>query len=155
MGFYASYKAVFDAVKTALVYVAAVPAHDSVPEVPAHGVESIKTVIVGEQFSYGPLPKAIINAEPAAIVPAEMGSTINVSVFFSVVLVVQEYEPKDWFGDVIKPMGDVVDAVLADRTLGRVVRDVVPVGFAPGEIKFKDNKLLFGGIVRFAAVLWF
>jgi hypothetical protein len=49
----------------------------------------------------------------------------------------------------------VVDAVLADRTLGHVVRDVVPVGFSPGEIKFKDNKLLFGGIVRFAAVLWF
>jgi hypothetical protein len=165
--FYDSYKAVFEAVKSTLVYVPAVPevpavpAHDAVPEVPfvpgvpAHGVESIKTVIVGEQFSYGLLPKAIINAEPAPIAPVEMGGLLNVSVFFSVILVIQEYEPKDWFADVIKPMGDVVDAVLADRTLGHVVRDVVPVGFSPGEIKFKDNKLLFGGIVRFAAVLWF
>ena len=39
--FYDSYKAVFDAIKTALVYVPAVPevpavpAHDEVPEVPA------------------------------------------------------------------------------------------------------------------------
>ncbi len=167
MTFYSSYKAVFDAIKTTLVYVPAVPyspavpGHDDVPEVPevpavpAHGVSSIKTVVVGEQFSYGLLPKAIINAEPAPIAPAEMGGMLDVSVFFSVVLVVQEYEPKDWFVDVIAPMGDVVDALLADRTLGRVVKDVVPVGFAPGEIKFADNKVLYGGIVRFKAVLWF
>ena len=165
--FYSSYKAVFDAVKTVLVYVPAVPyspaipAHDGIPEVPevpavpARGVASIKTVIVGEQFTYGLLPKAIINAEPAPIAPAEMGGLLDVSVFFSVVLVIQEYEPKDWFADVIAPMGDVVDAVLVDRTLGHVVQDVVPVGFAPGEIKFADNKVLYGGIVRFKAVLWF
>jgi hypothetical protein len=167
MTFYSSYKAVFDAVKTVLVYVPAVPyspaipAHEGIPEVPevpavpARGVASIKTVIVGEQFSYGLLPKAIINAEPAPIAPAEMGGLLDVSVFFSVVLVIQEYEPKDWFADVIKPMGDVVDAVLVDRKLGGAVRDVVPVGFAPGEIKFADNKVLFGGIVRFKAVVWF
>jgi hypothetical protein len=110
---------------------------------------------VGEQFSYGDLPKAIINAEPAfPIAPLTMSAMLDVPVFFSVVLVVREYEPKDWFEDVIKPMGDVVDAVLADRTLGKKVKDVYPVGFAPGEIKFQD-KLLFGGIVRFKAVLWF
>ena len=167
MTFYISYKAVFDAIKAVLVYVPAVPevpavpAHDGIPEVPAvpgvsaHGVASIKTVIVGEQFSYGLLPKAIINAEPAPIAPVNMGGLLNVSVFFSVVLVIQEYEPKDWFVDVIAPMGDVVDAILADRKLGGKVKDIVPVGFAPGEIKFADNKVLFGGIVRFQAVLWF
>ena len=166
MGFYTDYKAVFDAVKSVLVYVPAVPevpavpAHDEIPEipmvpgVPASGVASIKTVIVGEQFSYGALPKAIINAEPSLVAPGEMGGMLDVSVVFSVILVVQEYEPKDWFVDIIKPMGDVVDAVLADRTLGRKVKDVSPTGFAPGEIKFGD-KLLFGGIVRFKAVLWF
>jgi hypothetical protein len=160
MGFYSDYKAVFDAVKTVLVYVPAVPevpAHDEVPLIPgapAHGVASIKTVIVGEQFSYGALPKAIINAEPSLISPAEMGGMLDVSVFFSVILAVREYEPKDWFEEVIKVMGDVVDAVLANRTLGGKVKDVYPVGFAPGEIKFAD-KLLFGGIVRFQAVLWF
>jgi len=69
---YDSYKPVFDAVKSALVYVPAVPyspaiaAHDDVPEVPeilavpARGVASIKTVIVGEQFSYGLLPKQLL-----------------------------------------------------------------------------------------------
>ena len=166
MGFYSDYKAVFDAVKAVLVYVPAVaevpavPAHDEIPEVPmvpgvpARGVASIKTVIVGEQFSYGALPKAIISAEPALIAPNTMGNMLDVKVFFSVILAVREYEPKDWFEEVIKPMGDVVDAILADRTLGKKVKDVSPVGFAPGEIKFSD-KLLFGGIVRFQAVLWF
>jgi hypothetical protein len=52
-------------------------------------------------------------------------------------------------------MGDVVDAILADRTLGRKVKDCYPIGFAPGEIKFEKDKVLFGGIVRFQAVLWF
>ena len=154
--FYDSYKPVFDAVKAALVYVPAVPEVPGVPEVPARGVQSIKTVIVGEQYSYGSLPKAIINAEAAfPIAPLTMGELLGVPVFFSVVLVVREYEPKDWFVDVIAPMSDVVDAILADRKLGGVVKDVYPVGFAPGEIKFEKDKTLFGGIIRFKAELWF
>ena len=167
LGFYTDYKAIFDAVKTILVYapavaeVPAVPAHDeepeipAVPAVPASGVVSIQTVLVGEQFSYGNLPKAIISAEPAPIEPLHMGNTLNVSVVFSVILVIREYEPKDWFAEVIKPMGDVVDAILADRTLSGNAKDCYPIGFAPGEIKFEKDKVLFGGIVRFKAVLWF
>jgi hypothetical protein len=166
MGFYDVYKAVFDAVKDALVYVPAVlevPAHDDVPEVPgvpASGVASIKTVVLGEQFTVGKLPKAIINVEPtpnALIGPAEMGDMLDVKVNFSVVLVILEYGPKDWFTDIIKVMGDVVDAVLADRTLGGKVKDCILTGFAPGEIKFTEvkDKLSYGGTVRFQAVLWY
>ena len=146
--FYDSYKAVFEAVKSTLVYI---PAEG---EAPAKGVEALKTVILGEHFTYGDLPKAVINAEPSLIAPGEMGDMLDVSVGFSVVLVVREYEPADWFGDVIKVMGDVVDAVLADRTLGGKLKDCYPVGFAPGEIKFQDKRL-FGGVVRFKGVLWF
>jgi len=147
MGFYTDYKAVFDKIKTALTYV---PAEG---ETPASGVASIKTVVLGEQFSLGSLPKAIINAEPAPVEPLEMGSTLKVKVNFSVVLVILEYEPADWFTDIISVMGDVVDAVLADRTLGGACKDVYPTGFAPGEIKFKD-KLFYGGVVRFRAEVW-
>ena len=68
--FYDSYKAVFDAIKTALVYVPAVPAHDEVPEVPAHGVPELKTVLVGEQFTLDSLPKATINPIPGPITSA-------------------------------------------------------------------------------------
>ena len=132
-----------------------IPEIPAVPAVPASGVASIKTVLVGEQFSYGALPKAIISAEPSLIDPLQWVNTLNVSVVFSVILVIQEYEPKDWFVEVIKPMGDVVDAILADRTLGGKVKDCYPIGFAPGEIKFEKDKVLFGGIIRFKAVLWF
>ena len=152
MGYYACYKAVFDAVKTALVYVAAVPAEGEDPGSPAQGVEAIKTVVLGEQFTFGGLPKAIINAEHSPIGQATMGELTETKVRGSIVLVILEYEPKDWFTDIIAVMGDVVDALLADRTLGGVVFDSTPSGFAPGEIKFKE-KTFYGGVVRWEAIL--
>ena len=164
--FYAAYKAVFDAVYDALFYVApvaevpAIPAHDDVPEVsavpavPESGVQSLQTVVLGEQFSIGNLPKAIINAEPSPIARGTMGSLLKVFVTFTVVLIIREYEPKDWFEDVITVMGEVVDAILADRTLGGLVKDCYPVAFAPGEVKFQD-KILYGGDILFKAELWY
>jgi hypothetical protein len=165
MGFLSKYQAVFSAVKTMLMYVPAVPhspavpAHDGLPEVPevlavpASGVASLKTVILGEHFVLGDLPKAIINAEGSPINQATLGSTLNVTVNFSVVLVIRDYEPQDWFVDIIPVMADVVDAILADRSLRGSVLDVTPTGFYPGEIKFADDKVLFGGVVRFSAEL--
>jgi hypothetical protein len=157
MGFYASYKAVFDAVKTALTYVAAVPPEGEDPGSPAHGVALIKTVVLGEQFTAGALPKAIINAEPSRIGQATMGELLDVRVGFSVVLVIREYTPKNWFTDIISVMSDVVDAILADRTLTGKVRDVTPTMFSPGEIRFQDvkDKLFYVGIIHFEAVLHF
>ncbi len=149
MGFYSNYKGVFTAVENALTYVAA----DEESGTPARGVAALKTVVLGEQFTLGDLPKAIINAEPAPVQPLEMGDTLQVKVNFSVVLVILEYEPTDWFTDVISPMGDVVDAILADRTLSGACQDCTLTGFAPGEITFKD-KLFYGGVVRFRAEVW-
>lgn len=135
MGFYDRYKAVFDAVKAAV-----------------KTKSSIKTVILGERFTVGALPKAIINAEPAPIGQATMGKMLEVKVRGSIVLVILEYEPKDWFTDIIAVMGDVADALLADRTLGGAAFDCSLTGFAPGEIKFKEN-VFFGGVVRWEAVV--
>ena len=152
MSFYASYKAVFDAIEAALVYVAAIPGEGEDPEIPAHGVESIKTVVLGERFTVGGLPKAIINAEPAPVGQASMGDFLEARVRGSIILVILEYEPKDWFKDIIAVMGDVVDALLADRSLGGACFDLTPTGFAPGEIKFKE-KVFFGGVVRWEAIV--
>ncbi len=149
MGFYTNYKAVFTSVKSALTYVAA----DEEKGTPAAGVEALKTVVLGEQFTLGDLPKAIINAEPAPVQPLEMGDTLQVKINFSVVLVILEYEPADWFDDIISPMGDVVDAILADRTLAGSSQDCTLTGFAPGEIKFKDQ-VFYGGAVHFRAEVW-
>jgi hypothetical protein len=135
-GFYEVIKPVFEAVQTQI-----------------STKSTVKTVILGEKFSLGNYPKAIINAEPSDdIKPGAFGQVLEVPVRFSVVLVVREYEPEDWFDDVIKVMCDVVDAVLADRSLGGHVKDCLLTGFAPGEIKFHD-KLLYGGSIRFKAVL--
>ena len=164
MGFLNSYRNVFSAVKSMLTYVPAiphvpaVPAHDGLPEVPevlavpASGVASLGTVVLGEQFTLGALPKAIINAEGSPIDQATLGSMLSVKVNFTVVCVIRDYAPKDWFIDIIPVMADVVDAILADRTLKGTVMDVTPTAFYPGEIKF-DDKLFFGGVVRFSAEL--
>jgi len=153
--FYTTYKAVFDAIKTALAYVPAVPAHDEVPEVPARGVELLKTVVVGEQFTLGGLPKATVNPAPGPVESESMDGLLCVYVRGNITVVVRDYAPKDWFVDVILPMGAVVDALLADRTLGGVAADCRLTGFAPGEIKFKDaageDRLLFGGDIPFEA----
>ena len=135
MGYYTSFKAVFDAVK------AAVEAKDSV-----------KTVVLGEQFSVGNLPKAVINAEPSPIGQATMGELTETKVRGSIILIILEYEPKDWFTDIISVMGDCVDAILEDRTLNGSVFDCIPTSFSPGEIKFKE-KIYYGGIVRWEATL--
>ena len=169
--FYDSYKVVFDAIKTALVYVPAVPevpavpAHDEVPEVlhvaavPAYGVSELKKVLVGEQFTLDSLPKATINPIPGPITPASNDGLLNVLVRGVITVAIQEYKPKDWFVDVILPMGAVVDAILADRKLGGACKDCVTTEFAPGEIKFKDaagkDRLLYGGDIFFEAKLWF
>jgi hypothetical protein len=163
-GFNAAYGAVFTAVKAKLTYVPAIlhadaiPAHDGIPEVPevfavpASGVASLKTVVLGEQFTLGDLPKAIINAEDAPIDQANLGSSLNVHVNFSVVCVIRDYKPKEWFIDIIPVMCDVVDAILADRSLNGTVMDVTPTGFYPGDITFDDH-LYFGGVIRFRAEL--
>ena len=136
MGFYTSYKDVFDAVKTAI-----------------ETKSAIKSVLLGEQFTYGSLPKAVINALPSPILQGALGELLEVKVNFSVILVINEYEPKDWFADIIAVMADVVDAVLADRTLGGKAVDVIPTSFALGEIKF-ENKLFYGGEIRFQGVVY-
>ncbi len=135
MGYYTSYKAVFNALKAAV-----------------ETKESIKTVILGERFTVGNLPKAIINAEPAPIGQATMGQFTETRVRGSIVLVILEYEPEDWFTDIIAVMGDCVDAILADRSLGGVAFDCSPTGFAPGEVKFKE-KTFYGGVVRWEATM--
>ena len=135
MGFYANYKAVFDALKAAI-----------------QTKSAIKTVVLGEQFTMGQLPKAIISAEPSPVKQAILGEMIEAKVRGSIVLVIMSNQPKDWFANIISVMGDVVDALLADRTLGGAAFDCIPTGFTPGEIKFKEATY-YGGEVRFEAVI--
>jgi len=137
MGFYTSYKAVFDAVKTAL-----------------QGKSSLKKVVLGEKFKIAEFPMAVINATATTITQATLGSRLENRVGFEVLLIVKGTEPEDWFADIISVMGDVVDAILADRTLNNTVKDVWPTRFEPGEILL-PQKRYYGGVVAFEALLYY
>jgi hypothetical protein len=117
-------------------------------------LSSIKNVVLGENFKVGDLPMAVINPEPTDISQAVFGSMLENKITFSVVLMIRETEPTNWFGDIVSIMGDVVDKILSDRTLNSTVKDVLPTFFSPGEIR-TQNKLYFGGVVRFEALLLF
>ncbi len=163
--FYSVYKAVFTALKSVLDYVPvvlavpAVPAHDEepeipeVPEVPESGVA--KTVFVGENFALTPdTPVILIDPSSSSVLPLEMGSALDVTVRVNLLVLVRESAPADWFDGIIAVMGDVVDAILADRTLGGAVQDVYPTNFSPGSISYR-GKTFYGGQVTLEGVLYF
>lgn len=163
--FYTAYQAVFLAVKAVLDYVPAVPgvpgvpAHDGEPEipevpgVPASGVA--KTVFVGENFALTPgAPVILIDASSCPIVPLEMGSALDVTVRMNLLVLVRESAPADWFDGIIDVMGDVVDAILADRTLSGAVKDIYPTNFSPGSISYR-GKTFYGGQVTLEGVMYF
>jgi hypothetical protein len=135
--YYDAYKAVFDQVKTDL-----------------ETVSSLKNVVLGEQFRLAEMPMAIINPESTEISQATFGSMLENKIGFSVVLMIRETEPSNWFTDIVSIMGDVVDKILSDRTLNSAVKDVLPTFFSPGEIR-TQGKLYYGGVVRFEALLLF
>jgi hypothetical protein len=132
---YATYKAIFDRVQADIT-----------------AKTSIKAVSLGEQFRLTSLPLAIINPEETLIEQETMGEALLCKINFSVVLVIRETEPADWFTEILTVLADAFDAIVADRTLNGTVKDTTPTLFSPGEIKMQ-SKLYYGGVVRFVAQL--
>ena len=137
MGFYASYKTVFDDVRSKL-----------------GALDRIKRVVTEERFSGTDLPMAVVNMEETLIAQAVIGTMLACEINFTVIVFVMETEPTDWFTDIITVMGDVVDKILSDRSLSGSVKDVTPTYFTPGEACVKD-RLYYGGAVRFQALMHF
>ena len=69
-------------------------------------------------------------------------------------VLVRESAPADWFDGIIDVMGDVVDAILAERTLSGAVKDIYPTSFSPGSISYR-GKTFYGGQVTLEGVLFF
>ena len=140
MGFKTSYKAIFDALKVLL--------EDN---------SDIERAFTGEQFRLTKLPMCIVNPGEMTFEPAGLvGGTrhFQLELFFDVVCIVRETEPKNWFDEVLTVTGAVVDVVHANRTLTNTVKDCYPVFHAPGEIRIR-NKLYYGGVVRCVAKLFY
>jgi len=136
MGFYATYKAIFDRVKADL-----------------EAKTNIKAVSLGEQFRLTSLPLAIINPEETLIEQETMGEALLCKINFSVILVIRETEPADWFTEILTVLADAFDAIVADRTLNGTVKDTTPTLFSPGEIKMQGSKLYYGGVVKFQSIV--
>jgi len=134
MTYHAFYEGVYDAVRAAVATVTA-----------------LKQVVCGERFVLQDTPCAIINPGEVAITQEDAGSALYNAVAIEVVLIVRENEPDDWFDEVVEVLGDILDAVIVDRTLGGLVLDVAPTGFAPAEIRVA-NRLYSGGVVTFMAL---
>ena len=135
--YYDAYKAVFDRVKANL-----------------ETVSSIKAVVLGEQFRLTELPLAIVNPEPTEISQAAFGGILDNKIGISIVLMIRETEPSNWFTDIITVMGDALDKILSDPTLNNTVRDIMPTVFGPGEIR-TQNKLFYGGVLKLQALMFF
>jgi len=113
---------------------------------------SIKNVILGEPLKLTKLPVAIINPTRTSIAQIALERKFENTIGFTVLLLIRESEPSNWFTDIITVMADVVDALLTDHTLNGIVVDVAPVSFEPGRIKIMQ-KVYYGGMVRFEAKL--
>ena len=137
MGYYESYKAVIDQIEAVI-----------------SGLANISQIVTGRRFRVQSLPLAIINPRETRISQAEIGDMLQNEIEFDVILIVRETEPTDWFAEVLDPLGDVVDAILADRTLNGTIKDVIPTLFSPGEVTFQ-NRLYYGGLARFSALMFY
>jgi hypothetical protein len=135
--FYDSYNAAFDRVKSDL-----------------ENVTSLGTVILGKTTRPGNPPYCLIIPMGTTLTQKEWGTVLDCQIEFDVILVVRETNPSKWFVDIATPLGGIVDAILADRTLNGAVSDVYPTRFAPGEVHV-GNKLYDGGLIRFRALMLF
>lgn len=135
MGFYTTFQAIFARVQADIA-----------------AKTNIKAVSLGEQFRLTSLPLAIISPEETVIEQLTLGEALLCQINFSVVLIIRETEPTDWFTEIVTVLADAFDAIVADRTLNGTVKDTIPTLFAPGEIKML-SKLYYGGVVRFQSIL--
>jgi hypothetical protein len=137
MGFYTSYKAVFDDVKSKL-----------------EAVASVERVVMEERFTVSDLTMCIVNMDETLIERGAIGSMLACTINFTVIVLVMETEPTDWLKEIISPMGEVLDAIVADNNLSSSVVDVWPSMFTPGEAYVK-KRLYFGGVIGFQALMDF
>jgi len=100
MGYYQTFNGLFAQVKSTL-----------------ENISSLKQVVLGEQFRLTNLPLAIINPASSVFSQGEIGDMLENTLEFEVLVLIRETEPENWFSDIVQPMCDVVDTILADRTL--------------------------------------
>jgi hypothetical protein len=121
-------------------------------------LQGLQQVILGKNLkqidTLDNLPIAIINTDVAkvAAIDGVCGYQLQVPIVLDVIIV--EYEAENWFDKMSTVMSEIVDALLADVTLGGKLQDLAWTSFAPGTITFQDVTY-YGGEIRFMATLNF
>lgn len=98
------------------------------------------------------LPLAIITMDETKATSTEGTVGYELKIPIVVVAVIVEYEKENWFEKMNVVMGEIVDALLDDVTLGGKVRDLVLTSYFPGKITLQD-KVYRGGVIQFTATL--
>lgn len=112
-------------------------------------IDSIKKVWKGKSsaFRLTKTPMAIIEP-PEETAYKETTDLFRLEGVFDVYIIIRETEPENWFTEISAITGAVIDAVMANRTLNKAVKDCWWIFHSPGQITI-DNRLFYGGVVRF------
>lgn len=113
------------------------------------------TVVEVEPWKYSDAPLAIISPALIGFETIAQRDAFAYTAGIDITLILRETEPEDWFADVVSKLWAVVDAIIADATLGGTVKWIYPVTVAPGRIskagERPPTKLYYGGLITLNA----
>ena len=137
MGFYDTYKAVFEGAQSVL-----------------EKLTDINEVASGERFKVGDLPMVVLDPSVTPIKKGAVGGRLQLALRFTVFVIVQATEPEDWLTEIVKPMGSVVDQIIANKTLEGSALDTFPRNFNPRILNIMGRDY-YGGAIEFEATLFY
>ena len=116
-------------------------------------ISSIKSVLkAGDKYKIGALPCCKVNPGPWVRNKTDQFQIGTVSedaliIQTEVAILIRKSEPGDWFEDITPVLGDVVDAIDADPTLGASCLYAWASAGDPDGIRV-SNTLYYGGLIR-------
>lgn len=141
MGFEDEYTAIFDDIEASIV-----------------SLKSIKQVIykAAGRGVIQKFPCVFINPGRFKLDPADSMNIADVGNYLldiqgEIIVIIREADSEEWFSEIMGPIGDIIDAVFADQTLGGTCLEAYPHEGGPGEITL-NNKLYYGGSVGIRAL---
>ena len=118
------------------------------------GVDSLAQVVNSREPVLKRFPCALIEPGEVTLEAEDMNElTFNVLTDWEVIVVIKEIDGSQVFAKVIDELGDILDAVLADDTIGGVFRATRPnkPTMKPGSVEVAGD-VYHGGSIRFKSL---
>jgi len=106
--------------------------------------DAFEQVVLAEQFQVA-FPMVTINPDECPINQNIMDS-LQLSINCRISFLIKQYEPKDWFKEIVPLMSKVMDIIIADRTIDSTCHDCTPTAFNVGIMEVKDQTY-YGGYI--------